>query len=181
MANNTVTTAAELSYEVSVYKVKAEVYEDWGWCLGRVQRVGGVVIGSCSVSASGFRWGAPSSSSGAGSSCSCKAPVLRQPMKGVWKLSITRLPSRPHPWDSFPVSPSCCLASTRLSTHPSCRPSIWHPPWASCYVFLALPLCFSHHWENSPRVKADLTLPLHLILSSKKCPNGHGSKQFPGF
>lgn len=94
------------------------------WCLGRGQRVGGVVIGSCSLSTSGFRWRAPSSSSGAGSSCSCKAPVLRQPMKGVWKLSITRLPSRPHPWDSFPVSPLVAWPPlVYLPIHPAVRPS----------------------------------------------------------
>lgn len=81
-----------------------------GWCrLGLVfwvrGRVGRVMIGSFSASASWFHWGAPSSSSGASSSCSCKVPVFRQPMKGAWKLSITRLPSRPHPWESFSLSP----------------------------------------------------------------------------
>lgn len=124
-----------------------------GWCLRRGQRVGRVVIGSCSVSASGFRWRAPSSSSGAGSSCSCKAPVLRQTMKGVWKLSITRLPSRPHPWESFPVSPLVAWPPlVYLPIHPAFRPSGMPPP-SFCYVFLALPLYFSHHWETSPSLK----------------------------
>lgn len=72
------------------------------WVRGRVDRV---MIGSFSASASWFHWGAPSSSSGASSSCSSKVPVFRQPMKGAWKLSITRLPSRPHPWESFSLSP----------------------------------------------------------------------------
>lgn len=92
------------------------------WRLG--QRGGDSVPSS--VSTSGFRWGAPSSSSGAGSSCSCKAPVLRQTMKGVWKLSITRLPSRPHPWESFPVSPLLAWPPViYLPIHPAAQTS-WH-------------------------------------------------------
>lgn len=124
-----------------------------GLCLRRVQRVGGVVIGSCYVSASGFRWKAPSSSSGAGSSCSYKAPVLRQPMKGVWKLSITRLPSRPHPWDSFPVSPLVAWPPlVYLPIHPAVRPSGIPSELPAMYSWL-FPLYFSHQWENSPGLK----------------------------
>lgn len=68
----------------------------------------------------GFCWRVPSSSSGAGSSCSCKAPVFRQPTKGVWKLSITRLSSHPHPWESFPVSLLvACLPLIYLHIHPA--------------------------------------------------------------
>lgn len=129
----------EPCYKVSVYKVEAEVDEGWGLVFGAGKRVGGAVIGSCSVSASGFRWRAPSSSSGAGSSCSCKAPVLRQLMKGVWKLSITRLPSRPHPWDSFPVSPLVAWPPlVYLPIHPAVLPSGIPPELPAMYFWLFL-------------------------------------------
>lgn len=106
-----------------------------GWCLRRGQRVGGVMIGSCSVSASGIRSRAPSSSSGAGSSCSCKDSVLRQTMKGVWKLSITRLPSRPHPWESFPVSPLVAWPPlVYLPIHPAVYPSGMPPKLLLCIL-----------------------------------------------
>lgn len=122
-----------------------------GWCSEAWMSVGGAVIGSCSVSASGFR---SSSYSGAGSSCSCKAPVLRQTMKGVWKLSITRLLSRPHPWESFPVSLSLLLPGLHsficLSVLPFVRLAC--PP-TFCCVFLARPLYRSQLWEYSLSLK----------------------------
>lgn len=104
-----------------------------------------VVIGSFPVSASWFCWGAPSSSSGASSSCSCKAPVFRQPMKGIWKLSIARLPFRPHPWES--VSRSPVVASPQL-------PAMYSWLFLSAFltighkglcvkVFLSIPCTFS--------------------------------------
>lgn len=70
--------------------------------------------------------------------------------------------------------PSHCLASSHLSTHPSCCPSIWHTP--------ELPVIYSwlFLYTFGNRVKADLTLRLHLIISSEKCPKSHKSKQFPG-
>lgn len=110
-----------------------------GGGLGWEQRVGKVVIGSCSVSASGFRWRAPRCSSGAGSSCSCKAPVFRHPMKGVWKLSIARLPSSPHPWESFPVSPLVAwLTLIYLPIDPAFRPSDMPPEFPAMYSWLFL-------------------------------------------
>lgn len=145
---------------VCVYPVEAGV--GWGivgWRVGcgRGLGVGGVLIGPCYVSASGFRWRAPSSSSGAGSSCSCKAPVLRQPMKGVWKLSIMGLPSRSPPMGLLPSLPlSCFLASsTHLSTHPSCRCSIWHPP-----TLLDLPAMYSWLFSYSSLTSGNIALGL---------------------
>lgn len=151
-----------------------------GWCLRRGQRVGGVVIGSCSVSASGFRSRALSSSSGAGSSCSCKAPVLRQTMKGVWKLSITRLLSRPHPWECFPVS---LLLAWPLLVYLPIYPAVWPcgmPPKLLLYILIPSFILFSPVGKKS-RLKVDPALPLHPILSSKKFPKSHGSKPFPSF
>lgn len=136
-------------------KLKLWLMHIWGAdVLGQWQRVGRVMIGSFSASASWFHWGAPSSFRGASSSCSCKVPVFRQPMKGAWKLSITKLPSRPHPWESFSLSLffssffSFNLASTHLSTHWSCSSCIWYRPWASCYVFSAFPVYFCYYWEQ---------------------------------
>lgn len=81
----------------------------------------------------------PVCSSGAASSCFCKAPVFRQAMKRVWNPSITRLLSRSvPPIGILPTLLGFYLLSSCSSAHLSfCLSIHLSSPQTFCYALLA--------------------------------------------
>lgn len=102
---------------------------------GNGEGTGRVMIGLLSAPPSWCRWGLARCSGGASSSCSCKVPVVSQPMKGTWKISMSR-PRNPSGLGSF-ISPF-----TPLFVHLASSPNfLLRIPWLFLY---STPHC----WEQ---------------------------------